>query len=88
MTDIPLPDAIDPDAGHVEFRMYQCRECGKAGPLVQVANPLWWKWGDEHHDTTGHRKIYQYTLTRNTGEVCTIGALRAPKRRALGTRGQ
>jgi hypothetical protein len=87
MTMVELPDAIDPDAPHVEFRMNQCRECLAAGPVALAQNPVWWQWGNQHHDETGHTKIYQYTLTRNTGQISTVGAARKA-RRALGARGQ
>jgi hypothetical protein len=89
MSDLPtLPDMIDPEARHVEFRATQCEECRECGPITTVENPEWWQWGDQHNSETGHRKIYQWTLTRNRGEITTVGtALRAPKRRTLGNRG-
>lgn len=82
--EIQLPDMIDPDAPHVEFRVHQCRECGATGPLTQVANPDWWTFGDRHTEETGHRKFYQYTITRNAGETTTLPGAR--KRRPLGKR--
>jgi hypothetical protein len=82
--EIQLPDMIDPDARHAEFRAHQCRECGEAGPLTQAANPAWWVWGDRHTDETGHRKFFQYTITRDAGETVTLPGAR--RRRPLGRR--
>lgn len=82
---IQLPSMIDPDARHIEFRAYECAQCGAVGPIAQASNPEWMRWGDKHHDDTGHTEVYQWTLTRNRGQISTLGALR-PKRRALGQR--
>lgn len=81
---VQLPSMIDPEARHIEFRAYECRECGAMGPIAQAANPVWMRWGDDHRDQTSHTKIYQWKLERSMGEVSTIGAPRAPRRRALG----
>jgi hypothetical protein len=86
--DVQLPDMIDPDAAHVEFRATQCRECGEAGPVALKTNPTWWQWGDDHSTATGHTKIFQWTLTRNSGEIVNMSTRRKPTRRALGARGQ
>ena len=86
MTDVQLPDMIDPEATHVEFRVSQCEQCQEAGPLTLVNNPDWMLWGDAHADATGHKRFYQYTVTRNRGQITTVGALRS-KRRPLGNRG-
>lgn len=82
--EIQLPDMIDPEANHVEFRVHQCAECGEAGPLTLVQNPDWWAFGDRHTEQTGHRKFYQYTVTRNRGQMTTLPSARA--RRPLGRR--
>lgn len=81
--DIQLPDMIDPDAPHMEFRVHQCAECGEAGPPALTNNPIWWEWGNKHTDETGHRKFAQWTLTRSIGRMETIPVR---KRRSLGTR--
>lgn len=85
--DIQLPDMIDPEATHVEFRLHQCAEvgCRASGPLTLVANPEWHEWGDRHTAETGHRKFYQYSVVRNRGEV--TGLTTSRRRRPLGSRG-
>jgi len=85
--DVQLPDMIDPDAPHLEFRANQCRECGAVSTITLVANPEWWQWGDDHMRETGHTKFFQWSLTRNTGQIVSMPAPRA-RRRTLGTRGQ
>lgn len=84
---IQLPNAIDPEARHVEFRVTACREqgCDATGPVALANNPIWWEWGNTHADETGHKRFYQYTLTRNFGEITTVGAT-VKRRRALGQR--
>lgn len=87
MSNLPaLPDGVDPNARHVEFYTVQCRECGVFGPVANKLdkNDPAHRWDGDHNAATGHRKIYMWTLTRNTGEVFTL----RPARRTLGTRGQ
>jgi hypothetical protein len=86
VTDIQLPSGVDPDAEHTEFRANECKECGAAGPVALVSNPVWWQWGDKHTEETGHTKLYQWVLTRNIVRMVTLKTP-AKKRRTLGPRG-
>lgn len=85
--EIQLPDMIDPDAPHVEFRIHQCAECREHGPVALAQNPAWWTWGDAHTAETGHKKFYQWTLARNAGQMTTVST-RRQARRPLGKRGE
>lgn len=86
--DIQLPDMIDPESSHVEFRLHQCAEdgCRAHGPLTLVSNPAWFEWGDQHTAETGHKKFYQYLVVRNRGEMTGL-TTPSRKRRPLGNRG-
>ena len=77
MSSVELPSVVDPDARHIEFRAYECLECGKMGPIAQAENPMWQQWGDVHHDQTGHRNVYQWAFTRSRGQV---GTMKPPSR--------
>lgn len=71
-----LPDNIDPNAPHIEFRAMQCRSCGAYGPVVPMAdkNDPRHLWDVEHLDEfkalgQRHDKFYAWTLTRNTSRI-------------------
>lgn len=81
---VQLPDMIDPDAPYVEFRANQCRECGEAGPVLNVSNPAWHEWFTKHRNETGHSKFFEYKIARSAGQEATMPVRR---RRTLGQRG-
>lgn len=71
-----LPDDIDPNAPHVEYRAMQCRTCEEYGPVVPMAdkNDPRHLWDVEHLNLSmrrgeKHDKFYAWTLTRNTSRI-------------------
>ncbi len=73
MTDIALPEPIDPDAPVVAFVQIECR-CGQKSPVARdtlednVSNAAD-DWHTEHFDATGHRRFYRWRLERGTGRM-------------------
>lgn len=73
-----LPEGVGPNESDVKFVRLECRTCGEVTPEWvrdtqdrESADRIW-AWDADHHDRTGHRKYYEWTVSRSTAEIISL----------------